>query len=188
MKSEKSRTYGLMTAPPPPLEAALINVLPRLRRYALVLTGAVQQADDLVVDTLAYARETQELRQHQTALLTWLFMLMHELHVDESARPRHSDAGTPRNVGRGSGDQLKIPGAGTRSSRSESAETLGRFSRLPVAQREILLMVVVESLSYGEVATLLGVPIATVMSRLNRARANLTSMTGEPPMSRKVPT
>jgi RNA polymerase sigma-70 factor (ECF subfamily) len=177
-----------MTATAPPLEDALIAMLPRLRRYALVLTGALQQADDLVVDTLAYARETQELRQHQTALLTWLFMLMHELHVDESPRPRNGHAGTPRGIEHRPGDQPRIPDAGTRSSRADSAETLDRFSRLPVAQREILLMVVVESLSYGEIATLLGVPIATVMSRLNRARANLTSMTGEPPVSGKVST
>jgi RNA polymerase sigma-70 factor (ECF subfamily) len=174
-----------MSATTPPLEDALIAMLPRLRRYALVLTGALQQADDLVVDTLTYARETQELRQRQTALLTWLFMLMHELHVEESSRPRD---GTRRGIEHRPGGPLTIPDAGTRSSRADSAETLGRFSRLPVAQREILLMVVVESLSYGEIASLLGVPIATVMSRLNRARANLNSMTGEPPMSGKVST
>jgi RNA polymerase sigma-70 factor (ECF subfamily) len=153
-----------------------------------VLTGALRQADDLVVDTLAYARATQELRQHRTALLTWLFMLMHELHVDEPSRPRDGHAGTPRGIEHHPGDHLRIPDAGTRSSRTDSAETLDRFSRLPVAQREILLMVAVESLSYGEIASLLGVPIATVMSRLNRARANLTSMTGEAPMSGKVST
>jgi RNA polymerase sigma factor (sigma-70 family) len=162
-------------------------MLPRLRRYALVLTGALQQADDLVLDTLAYASDAQELRHHQTTLGTWLFMLMHELHVDESSRPRDGDAGTPRGIERRPGDQRRIPAAGTQSNRTESAETLGRFSRLPVAEREILLLVAVERLAYGEVAALLGVPIATVMSRLSRARANLASMAGEPPTPGKGP-
>jgi len=171
----------------PPLEAALIAVLPRLRRYALVLTGALQQADDLVLDTLAYAMDAQELRHQQTTLGTRLFMLMHELHVDESSRPRDGGAGTPRGIERSPGEQRRIPAAGTQSSRTESAETLGPFSRLPVAEREILLLVAVERLAYAEIATLLGVPIATVMSRLNRTRANLASMAGEPPMSIKGP-
>jgi len=177
-----------MTATAPPLEDALIAALPRLRRYALVLTGALQQADDLVMDTIAYARETRDLRQHQTAPLTWLFMLMRELHVEESSRPADGHAGTPRRIEHRPADPRRIPGAATPPRRPDPAETLDRFFRLPVVQREILLMVVVESLSYGEIATLLGVPIATVISRLNRARANLAAMTGEPPMSGKIST
>ncbi len=174
-----------MTATTPPLENALIAMLPRLRRYALVLTGALQQADDLVVDTLAYARETRDLWQHQTALVTRLFMFMHELHVDESSRPADGHAGTPRRIGH---HPREIPEAGARPRRPQPAETLDRFFRLPVVQREILLMVVVESLPYGEIATLLGVPIATVISRLHRARANLAAMTGEPAISGRIST
>ena len=46
---------------------------------------------------------------------------------------------------------------------------------LPPEQREVLLLVAVEELSYREVATALGIPIGTVMSRLSRARARLRS-------------
>lgn len=176
-----------MTATTPPLEAALIAMLPRLRRYALVLTGTLQQADDLVVDTLAYARETHALRQQQTTLRAWLFTLMHELHVDDFSplRPRH--VGTSHGVDVDSGCRWRIPAAGAQSGHAGLSETLGRFSRLPVAQREILLLVAVEGLSYAETATLLGVPIAAVMARLNRARTSMHSMAVEPPMSGKAP-
>ena len=176
-----------MTVTTPPLDAAVIAVLPRLRRYALVLTGGLQQADDLVLDTLAYASGAHELPQHRTGLATWLFTLMRELHVDESPSSRDGGASTPRGIQWSPGFQRGIPAAGTQSGRSESAETLGRFSGLPVAEREILLLVAVERLAYGEIAALLGVPIATVMSRLNRARANLAAMAVELPMSGKGP-
>jgi len=171
-----------MTATAPPPEDALIATLPRLRRYALVLTGALQQADDLVVDTLAYAREAQHPRQHHAALLTWLFMLMHELHVNESSRRPDSHAAMPRRVEHRP-VQRRISGAVTRPRDTAPAQTLDRFFHLPVVQREMLLLVAVEGLSYGEIATLLGVPVATVISRLNRARANLAAVTGEPPLS-----
>ncbi len=45
--------------------------------------------------------------------------------------------------------------------------------RLPPEQREVLLLVSVEDLSYAEVAKVTGVPIGTVMSRLSRARVRL---------------
>ena len=45
-------------------------------------------------------------------------------------------------------------------------------------EREVLLLVCVEELSYREAADVLGVPIGTVMSRLARARKNLAEAAG----------
>jgi len=60
-------------------------------------------------------------------------------------------------------------------------EVFAQIGRLPVEQREVLILAAVEELRYDEIARLLGVPVGTVMSRLSRAREKLKRMTGAPP-------
>jgi RNA polymerase sigma factor (sigma-70 family) len=50
------------------------------------------------------------------------------------------------------------------------------LNRLPVEQRTVVLLVSVGDLSYAEAASVLGIPIGTVMSRLSRGRAQLREM------------
>ena len=64
--------------------------------------------------------------------------------------------------------------------RVELAEVLASIGRLPVEQREVLLLAAVEELKYEEIAAALDVPIGTVMSRLSRAREKLRQMHAEP--------
>jgi RNA polymerase sigma-70 factor, ECF subfamily len=67
--------------------------------------------------------------------------------------------------------------------RIELLETLQQLGKLPTEQREVLVLAAVEELRYGEIATLLGVPIGTVMSRLARAREKLRKFAAEPAVS-----
>jgi RNA polymerase sigma-70 factor (ECF subfamily) len=69
----------------------------------------------------------------------------------------------------------------TQSDRIEVNEVFAQIERLPVEQREVLVLAAVEGLRYDEIARLLGVPIGTVMSRLSRARERLRRMAGAPP-------
>ncbi len=55
-------------------------------------------------------------------------------------------------------------------------ETLAAFDRLPIEQREVLLLIVVEGYSYRKAARMLGVPAGTVMSRIARAREQLRDL------------
>ena len=55
------------------------------------------------------------------------------------------------------------------------------MGRLPPEQREVLLLAAVEEMRYEEIATLLSVPVGTVMSRLSRAREKLKRIVTEPP-------
>ena len=71
--------------------------------------------------------------------------------------------------------------APTQSDRVELSEVLMHIRRLPVEQREVLMLAAVEELSYEEIARAQGIPIGTVMSRLNRAREKLRRMMEEPP-------
>ena len=66
----------------------------------------------------------------------------------------------------------------------EIAETLAAFDRLPIEQREVLLMVVVEGHSYRDAARILGIPAGTVMSRIARAREQLRELSRVPELPR----
>jgi len=161
------------------MKSDLIALLPRLRCYARVLTGTSQQADRLVVDTLACANERGDIGQKGTPLRTRLLTIMRELHMRQSKHvPRNA---APLDADEDAKRLWKMPAADTRRGPDEPAETLDHFSRLPVEQREILVLVAVEELAYDEIAALLGVSIATVMARLSAARESMRSMASESP-------
>ncbi len=159
---------------------AIIAEIPRLRRYARALTGDGHRADDLVQDTLERALEKWRLWQQERELRPWLFSIMHNLHVDGRRRDHRVDY-------RGD-DDLPLPAQ--RASQQDALELrdLDRaLALLPQEQREVLLLVALEELSYAEVARTLNIPQGTVMSRLSRARARFKLLlAGEAPPLLKV--
>jgi RNA polymerase sigma-70 factor (ECF subfamily) len=170
------------TLPNPDLVAAL----PRLRRYARVLTGDAHRADDLVQDTLARAWEKRRLWRAGSDLRAWLFTIMHNVHVNQYAMRQREFAMASLDAEEGPAAGWEIPVRPTQAARVELAEVLVQIGRLPVEQREVLLLAAVEELRYEEIGDLLGVPIGTVMSRLSRARDKLRRMTAETPSPLKV--
>ena len=154
------------------IEAAI----PALRRYARTLTRDAETADDLVQDTLVRALRSEHLF-HGGDSRAWLYTILSNLNRNRlralSRRPvlapiKDSDAMTsgPDGGGRDIGRAL-----------DELAED----------QRSALLLVVLEGLTYREVAEVQGVPIGTVMSRLARARNQIkTYLDGERPALRRV--
>jgi len=146
----------------------LVDLIPRLRRYARALVGERAAADDLVQDTLERAWTKLHLYRRGTDLRAWLFTVMHNVHVNKlrAARPTDSlDEGMPELAQRASqADALLV-------------RDLDRaIARLPADQRAVLLLVTLEEMAYEEVARTLGIPIGTVMSRLSRAREKLRAM------------
>jgi RNA polymerase sigma-70 factor (ECF subfamily) len=153
---------------------SIVGLIPRLRRYARALAGDRAAADDLVQDTLERAWAKLHLYRRGTDLRAWMFTVMHNVFVNQlrASRP---------------GAQLEddMPELSRPARETESLELrdLDRaIRRLPPEQREVLLLVVLEDMSYDEAARTLGIPIGTVMSRLARAREKLRSMlSGLPP-------
>jgi RNA polymerase sigma-70 factor, ECF subfamily len=143
--------------------------LPRLRRYARVLTGDWHRADDLLLDTLARAWEMQNAQPQSTNLRAWLFSILHNVYLNRPLRWREL-AQTPVNVDGGPPLGRQSPVPATQPQQLASNEVMARLWRLPVEQREVLVLVTVEGLRYDEIAALLDVPIGTVISRLTRAR------------------
>ncbi|MEO5661371.1 MAG: RNA polymerase sigma factor [Polaromonas sp.] len=147
----------------------LLTWVPRLRRYARALTGSRDDADDLVQDTLERAWTKSGSWRSVTDMRAWLFGIMHNLHVDGVRRPGlHTvtlDDETP-----------EVPVAPTQGDRLAVLNLQTALEKLSVEQREILLLVALEDMSYAEIATTLRIPIGSVMSRLSRGRERLRAL------------
>ncbi|RLJ64911.1 sigma-70 family RNA polymerase sigma factor [Sulfurisoma sediminicola] len=148
---------------------AIVAEIPRLRRYARALTGNADQADDLVQDTLERALEKWRLWHSARELRPWLFSIMHNLFVDSRRRAGRIDYCDA--------DELdEVPQRSQAGDALELRDLDRALALLPTEQREVLLLVGLEELSYAEAARSLGVPQGTVMSRLSRARSRLQSI------------
>ncbi len=155
----------------------VVALIPRLRRYAHALAGDAGLADDLVQDTLERALGKFHLWRPGSDLRAWLFTLMHNVYVNQLRRRRESTAFDE--------ETMEIPVRAAQAGALLSRDLQRGLQRLPAEQLEVLLLVVLEDMSYQEVATTLGVPIGTVMSRLSRARDKLrTAMEGTPSAER----
>jgi RNA polymerase sigma-70 factor (ECF subfamily) len=157
----------------------LIAAIPRLRRYARVLTGNPARADDLVQDTLTRAWTKRSLWRAGSDLRAWLFAIMHNVHANQCALARREARNISLDSEDHDGEVWRIGRYGNELHRIELTELMEFVSRLAAEQREVLLLAAVEELPYKEIAEMLAIPIGTVMSRLSRARENLRSMAGK---------
>ncbi|MEP7328187.1 MAG: RNA polymerase sigma factor [Betaproteobacteria bacterium] len=159
----------------------LLAALPRLRRYARVLTGDVHRADDLVQETLARAWEKRRLWTAGTDLRAWLFTVMHNVFVNQRITARHEARNVSLDGDGDGGEAWQIPVLPAQYARVELIELIHHVGRLPIEQREVLLLAVVEEMRYEDIARTLAIPIGTVMSRLSRAREKLRAVFADVP-------
>jgi RNA polymerase sigma-70 factor, ECF subfamily len=151
--------------------------IPALRRYARALTRNADIADDLVQDTLVRALRSEHLF-HGGEVRSWLYTILTNLNRNRLRSLARRPALSP--LEDNDAPDMAGPEAGGRD--IERA-----LATLVDDQRTALLLVVLEGLSYREVAEVQGVPIGTVMSRLARARAQIKSfLDGERPALRRV--
>jgi RNA polymerase sigma factor (sigma-70 family) len=147
----------------------LIEQLPGLRRYARALTGNSWAADDLVQDTLERACAKWRLWIAGSDLRAWLFTLMHNLYMSQRRAARVA-------LNSISIDELESELQAPWSNTDDPLDIGRCLQRLPADQRAVLLLVVLEDMSYKEAAHVLAIPIGTVMSRLSRARSRLREL------------
>ena len=147
--------------------------VPALRRYARALTRNADRADDLVQDCLERAIRKRSLFRPTGPVQAWLFRIL----VNIWRNSLRSDRRRGEHVAY---DALLVEPSipAPQHGRLALGEMNRALGRLPDDQRETLLLVVLEGVSYEEAATILGIPIGTVMSRLSRARAALRTLTG----------
>ena len=141
--------------------------IPALRRYARALLRSRQDADDLVHECLVRALDKLHTRRDGGDMRAWLFAIMHNVFISQRRQSRRQVA-----------KPAQEPPADISIEADQETAVLFRdvvreFYRLSEEQRQVMLLVSVEDLSYAEVARVLGVPIGTVMSRLSRGRQRL---------------
>lgn len=151
-------------------KAALLSVLPRLRKFAYSLTGNLPDADDLLQNTVERALTRNPPREDSEALARWLFTVCRNLWVDEirARKVRGLDDPAPPDVeAQASDGERELMGTLHLHELDQAMRLLSEDHRV------VLLLVAVEGYSYREAADLLDLPVGTVMSRLARARSQL---------------
>jgi RNA polymerase sigma-70 factor, ECF subfamily len=152
----------------------LIEHVPRLRRYARALISNRELADDLVQDTLERALGRLDLFQAGTDLRAWLFTIMHNIFANQVRKM--ASHGTHLSVDDESIPETDYAVPATQLGTLEVRDLDYALQRLPTEQREVVLLVGLEEMTYSDVALALDIPIGTVMSRLSRGRERLRAL------------
>jgi RNA polymerase sigma-70 factor (ECF subfamily) len=159
-------------------EAAIVELLPRLRRLARALSRDAADADDLVQLTVERALVHRGQWRPGTRLDSWMFRIMKNAWIDEGrARTRRGAVISPEDAGLDAASD----GSGEMETRLEAQAVTRAMARLPDDQRLAVTLVLVEGLSYKEAADVLEVPQGTLTSRLGRGRAALLAELQEGP-------
>lgn len=157
--------------------------IPALRRYARALTRDVDRADDLVQDCIERALRKRGLFQPTGPLQAWLYRMLLNLFRNSLRQTRRRGDHVPI-------DTLLIEPSipAPQPGRIALSEMSRAIDQLPDEQREALLLIVLEGVSYEQAAKILEIPAGTLMSRLHRARSALRQLTGaaEEPRLRTV--
>lgn len=153
------------------LTREIMSHVAALRRYALVLVADPHEADDLVQECLSRVLGQMRAWRPVRDLRAYLFATMHNVFVDTTRKRRTRADHVPIEDVVAT---LALPASQPR--RLEVRDLLQSLAVLPEQQREVVLLVGLEGMSYLEAARVLDVPIGTVMSRLSRGREALRQL------------
>jgi RNA polymerase sigma-70 factor (ECF subfamily) len=152
----------------------VVKEIPYLRAFAIAMAGNRVSAEDLVQETLVKAWSHHDSFQEGTNLRGWLVTILRNTYFTEYRKHQRevqdSDGVFASRIGVDGGQQIRV----------EMNQVRAAIGRLPEDQREVLMMTAVQELTYEEASALLNLPMGTVKSRLNRARARLVEMLDSP--------
>jgi RNA polymerase sigma-70 factor, ECF subfamily len=153
----------------------LTAALPYLRRFARGLCGNAALADDLVQDCVERALLKSHLYDPEKPLKTWLYAILRNLYISDWRRnAKHRGQKTVEDL-----EGFEGATAPTQEHNFSVALINDALETLPPQQREVLILISLEEMSYAAAAEIIGIPIGTVMSRLSRARVHLQNILEE---------
>lgn len=152
-------------------QTGLVELLPRLRRFARVLRTGDADAQDLVQQTIERALAARSKFRPGTRLDSWTFTIMRRIAIDEGRSIlRWSRIVTSEDKGTASAPDAA---QANEDLRADALTVRDAIHALPAEQRHAVALVLIEGLSYAEAAQVLGVPAGTLTSRLVRGRQSL---------------
>ncbi len=149
----------------------MLDLLPRLRRFAIGLTGNAPDGDDLCQVTIERALNNREKWAAGSRLDSWMYRIMRNAWIDETrATRRRGETFVAEEAG------LSVGGDGGQEAAVELSNVDRALGKLPEDQREAVLLVMVEGYAYKEAAEIVGCPVGTLNSRLVRGRDALLAL------------
>ena len=154
------------------IEISLTEQIPYLRRYAAVLCRDRDRADDLVQECLLRAIDNIGQFQPGTNLRAWLFTILRNAYLNHCRRDQRYHFSSLDDTENG----WDSPTPSSQTDVVALKELEKRLMMIPAAQREALLLIVVEGMTYEEAAVVMNVPVGTIRSRISRARRALMNL------------
>ena len=158
--------------PPTDFKNDLIAEMSNLRAFAVSLCGSASMADDLVQETLLRAWSKWDKFQPGTSLRAWLFTILRNIYYSNCRKSVREVQDTDGAYAQ----RLVVPG--DQESHVDLEDFRKALAKLPVEQREVLILVGASGVSYEEAATICNVEVGTIKSRLSRARSQLVALLG----------
>ena len=155
----------------------MVQLLPRLRRYAMALTGSAADGDDLVQDTVERALKSLHQWEPGTRLDSWMFRIAKNRFIDtrrSARRTRLVAIDAPEEAA-----AVAVDGERAMESHLALQDVNAAMQALPADQRQAVALVLVDGLSYRQAADILEIPIGTLTSRIARAREALAAAMGD---------
>jgi RNA polymerase sigma-70 factor, ECF subfamily len=150
----------------------LLAIAPQLRAYARALCRRADKADDLLQDTLLRAWEKQDSLRDEKLLKPWLLAIMRNAFRQQQ---RHA-----RFVVEDFDDAIhgSLFAAGNQESNADLGDVAQALAAMPADQREAIVLILVNEISYDQAAALAGCAPGTMKSRVHRARRLLVKRLG----------
>jgi len=155
--------------------AQLIEIIPALRAFARGLCGNRDLADDLVQDAMMRAWAARDSYEQGTRFRAWMFMILRNHYyttLRKNARLVSWDPEVAERI---------LVAEPTQQDGLNVQDVQAALLKLPAEQREVLLLIGANGVSYEEAAEIMGCAIGTIKSRLARGRAALSTLIEGPP-------
>lgn len=152
----------------------LTKLVPSLRKFAYSLTGNMHDADDLLQSTLE--KLLSKSVPEGATLMAWSFRVCRNCWIDEYRAKKvrvNAKEALEHEIKEGQ-IQVEMDEAITHGVTLKQVSSA--MDELPYEQRETLSLIAVQGMSYSDASEVLQVPTGTIMSRLARARAKLSSL------------
>lgn len=170
-------TTGRPTVP----RSDIVQMIPALRAFARSLCRNINDADDLVQETLLKSMTHLDQFEPGTNLKAWLFRILRNTYFTSRHRRARELPTLPEQLA----DRSTVEP--TQDWVCESNDVLKALRKLPPHQREAIVMVTISGVKYEDAANICGCSIGTIKSRISRARANLSAELGLSPNGVALP-